>query len=275
MAKTCAVAMPSDLNEDIRKLIYEEPPPEVKLPMYHSKFSKKVREDAKKVKNCHKTFGYAEVPLEPPTNFLKKKTRVVHRPLVDKQKYPQEAKPGLPPKPKSGRTKEEEREQKNFRKDNIVRVVRAVPKQPVPQVIDTRTGHAQKLETSGLQPKYIYRKGYGKVPSYLRQRYQPTYQEEQEAKEEERKKKPPLKYVTEEEREEMLIGLKKNWELLQKEFQLLPMVTDTVPKIKRKTQLEKRLKELEKDIDLIERNPVIYVACDNDRDSPRDSLKCS
>ncbi|KAG8274718.1 hypothetical protein J6590_101661, partial [Homalodisca vitripennis] len=117
--------------------------------------------------------------------------------------------------------------------------------------------------------------GYGKVPSYLRQRYQPTYQEEQEAKEEERKKKPPLKYVTEEEREEMLIGLKKNWELLQKEFQLLPMVTDTVPKIKRKTQLEKRLKELEKDIDLIERNPVIYVACDNDRDSPRDSLKCS
>lgn len=37
------------------------------------------------------------------------------------------------------------------------------------------------------------------------------------------------------------------------------MVTDTVPKIKRKSQLEKQLKDLEKDIDLIERNPVIYV----------------
>lgn len=59
-------------------------------------------------------------------------------------------------------------------------------------------------------------------------------------------------------------GLKQNWEELQKEFQLLPMVTDTVPKIKRKVQLEKRLKELEKDIDLIERNPIIYVAYDQE-----------
>lgn len=42
------------------------------------------------------------------------------------------------------------------------------------------------------------------------------------------------------------------------------MVTDTVPKIKRKVQLEKRLKELEKDIDLIERNPIIYVAYDQE-----------
>lgn len=59
-------------------------------------------------------------------------------------------------------------------------------------------------------------------------------------------------------------GLKKNWKELQKEFQLLPMVTDTVPKIKRKTQLEKQLKELEKDIDLIERNPIIYVCRDQE-----------
>lgn len=69
-------------NEDIRNLIYQAPPPDEKFPMYHSKFSKKVREDTKKVKSCHKTFGYAEVPLDPPSNFLKKKTRMVRRPFV-------------------------------------------------------------------------------------------------------------------------------------------------------------------------------------------------
>lgn len=69
-------------NEDIRNLIYQAPLPDEKFPMYHSKFSKKVREDTKKVKSCHKTFGYAEVPLDPPSNFLKKKTRMVRRPFV-------------------------------------------------------------------------------------------------------------------------------------------------------------------------------------------------
>lgn len=69
-------------SEDIRNLIQREPPKEEKFPMYHSKFSKKVREDAKKHISCHKTFGYAEVPLDPPTKFLKKRTRIVRRPLV-------------------------------------------------------------------------------------------------------------------------------------------------------------------------------------------------
>lgn len=76
-------------NEDIRNLIYQAPPPDEKFPMYHSKFSKKVREDTKKVKSCHKTFGYAEVPLDPPSNFLKKKTRIVRRPFVGEGSFGQ------------------------------------------------------------------------------------------------------------------------------------------------------------------------------------------
>lgn len=77
-------------NEDIRNLIYQAPPPDEKFPMYHSKFSKKVREDTKKVKSCHKTFGYAEVPLDPPSNFLKKKTRMVRRPFVGMHSFVKE-----------------------------------------------------------------------------------------------------------------------------------------------------------------------------------------
>lgn len=69
-------------NEDIRKLIPKKAPLEEKFPMYHSKFSKKVREDVKKYKDCHRTMGYAEVQLDPPDKFLKKKTRIVRRPCV-------------------------------------------------------------------------------------------------------------------------------------------------------------------------------------------------
>lgn len=46
---------------------------------------------------------------------------------------------------------------------------------------------------------------------------------------------------------------------MQKEFQLLPMITDTIPKINRKVKLEKDLQALEKDIILIEKHPYIYI----------------
>lgn len=46
---------------------------------------------------------------------------------------------------------------------------------------------------------------------------------------------------------------------MQKEYQLLPIITDTIPKILRKTKLENDLKQLEKDISLIEKHPYIYI----------------
>lgn len=53
--------------------------------------------------------------------------------------------------------------------------------------------------------------------------------------------------------------LKNNWELMQKAFLQLPMLTDTIPKILRKTKMEQELKQLEKDIALVESNPYIYI----------------
>lgn len=46
---------------------------------------------------------------------------------------------------------------------------------------------------------------------------------------------------------------------MQKEFQLLPMITDTIPKVLKKVKLEKQLQELEKDIRLIEKHQYIYL----------------
>lgn len=53
--------------------------------------------------------------------------------------------------------------------------------------------------------------------------------------------------------------LKTNWQLMQKAFLQLPMLTDTIPKINKKVKLEKELKQLEKDIALVEDNPYIYI----------------
>ncbi|XP_015114584.1 enkurin [Diachasma alloeum] len=74
-----------------------------------------------------------------------------------------------------------------------------------------------------------------------------------------KKKEAMCRYVTDEERAELLYGMKKKFEELMHEFQVLPFLTDTPPKAKRKAKMEKDLNQLEKDIDLIERHPRIYV----------------
>jgi len=61
-------------------------------------------------------------------------------------------------------------------------------------------------------------------------------------------------------REELLTGLKKNWEVLHHQYQGLSVVTDTAPKKARKERMEAEMKQLEKDIELIERHKVILVS---------------
>lgn len=99
------------------------------------------------------------------------------------------------------------------------------------------------------------------------------------------KKQPLCHYITRDEREQLLNvsitvfcindqymqllsdilkGLKKNWEELQKQYQGLPILTDTMPKKMKKSKLEASLKQLEKDIVLVERHPYIYVYNDAD-----------
>lgn len=60
-------------------------------------------------------------------------------------------------------------------------------------------------------------------------------------------------------REELLAGLKKNWETLHHQYQGLSVVTDTAPKKARKERMEAEMKQLERDIELIERHRVILV----------------
>ncbi len=71
-----------------------------------------------------------------------------------------------------------------------------------------------------------------------------------------------MEQVAQRERDELLAGLKKNWEDLHHQFQGLSVITDTVMKKARKEKLEAEMKQLETDIDLIEKHKVIYITND-------------
>ncbi len=61
-------------------------------------------------------------------------------------------------------------EPKDFTKINIQNAVRAVPRQPPARAVDTRRGSTLLLETSGLEPKYIFRKVSVSAPAPSRRR---------------------------------------------------------------------------------------------------------
>ena len=59
---------------------------------------------------------------------------------------------------------------KNFITNNAVENIMSVPKKPAAKFVDTKDGKTNNLEPSGLVPKYLKKKDYGKTPAYLVQR---------------------------------------------------------------------------------------------------------
>ncbi|XP_026818303.1 enkurin-like [Rhopalosiphum maidis] len=251
----------SNYQENIKYLIQRPKTPVIKPPIHRSMFNNSIRREFQLNKRCHQTMGYAEVKVNEPSEFLKKKSRKVIRPFVEKTKtsdknpvqclrYPN--KPS--PKKKISR---------NFLHKNVVDVVRKAPPLPKHRVQDSRNGHIIVLDEAGLEPLYVLKKDFGKLPFYIEKIYKKNETIRQEEIERIRAIKPPLRRLPEEERYVLLTGLKINWAELHKQFLLLPMLTDSVTKINRKTNLENQLKSLEKDIDLLEKYPNLYV-CDED-----------
>ena len=69
---------------------------------------------------------------------------------------------------------------KNFITTNAVENIMSVPKKPAANFADTRGGSTHPLEPSGLTPKYIKKKEYGKTPAYLVKRKEDTEKAQQE-----------------------------------------------------------------------------------------------
>ena len=249
-------------SESIYNLIpraVEKPP---KPPRYTSKFKLNVKEEMKINKSPSKSMGPAKVLAPSTENFLKKHSSEPKFPAVtDKpsQRNQIKKKPSVPKhdeKPLMGI-----RSNKNFINTNAVESIMSVPKKPVPKFVDTRHGDNNLLENSGLLPKYVSKADYGQVPDYLKKRNEEVIkaQQEYDAYIRERMRQGAMKQLTDEERDEIISGLKQNWEELHHQYQGLSVVTDTLPKKNRKERMEAEMKQLERDIELIEKHKVIYI----------------
>lgn len=231
----------------------------------------------------HATMGLPQETLPDPCDFLKKKTgKLSHTQKITPTKHFCQRKEKLfatkeDIKAYDTKKKEAANVERNFISENIKTVLKMKPKEPEPRVVLEAHGESKRLR-DGLEPIYIKTSSFGKTPDYLQAMIKNREKLHQMQKDATGVEKPKCHYIRRDEREQLLEvrnflfsyifliflqGLKHNWEELQKQYQGLPILTDTIPKINRKSKLEAELKQLEKDIVLVERHPYIYVYDDN------------
>ncbi|XP_030765552.1 enkurin [Sitophilus oryzae] len=251
-----------------------------KSPKYKSKFRDKNKHAlhfyAKNIKN-HATMGIPQEEPPDPQNYLKKRTGKPSYTSNIPKKEPKLCRNlNLPHKEDTPlvkdlleASKKHEKEvlsTKDFIKDNIATVKSMKTKEPDHKIVVDRVGTTVHPEANGWEPVYIKKSIFGKTPNYLVRFNKIKEKEYQMRKDASGKQQPKCRYIRRDEREELLKGLKQNWEELQKQYQGLPILTDTIPKKVRKSKLEDELKQIEKDIVLVERHPYIYIY--NDAEFP-------
>ena len=256
-----------EVEESIYSLIPRTPPAVFKPRRYKSIHSEKVQKELNLNKNHTKTMGPGRYPPPDTKNFLKKQEKESKKTTVNdlegdlaRKSREMARKPAVPrrdERPVMGSKTE-----KNFIKSNAIENINANAKKSEPKYVDAPSGSTHPLVPSGLVPKYVVKKEYGKVPGYLEKRKeeQTLAQESYDQFVLEQQKSGALKQLSEKDRQAVIEGLKKNWEDLYKQYQGLSVVTDTAPKKARKERLEADMKRLEKDIEVMEGHTVIYVS---------------
>jgi len=250
------------MEESIYQLIPKEEYQPGKAARHHSKFTGRVKNEYTKEKADYKTMGPAKVQTRQPQEFLKKHEHEPQLPEKSSFKYSDDErrKPNVPRK--DDRPIMGLKTTKNFITQNAVENIMSVPKKPDRNYVDTKKGDKQPLDPSGMEPKYVNKKDFGQTPEYIERRKieMARAQEEYNQYVAEHFRRGAMQQLSEGEREDILNGLKANWELLHHEYQGLSVVTDTAPKKNRKERMEAEMKQLERDIEQIEKHRCIYIA---------------
>ncbi|XP_056219727.1 enkurin [Seriola aureovittata] len=245
--------------ESVYNLIPKEEVHTQKPPMYMSKFRPLVVLEKKSTKDAMRTMGPAKVEVPSPDKYLKKHSKEPK--LPEKTQCSKEVRHIYTTRKPSVPARTDNPPLVMHTKRDYIKTTTLVPMKPQPTFVDTKKGHKQRLENSGLVPKYIKKKDYGEVPEYLLQRSE----EEQRAQEEydnfvkEQKEQGAMKHLSDEERQAVVEGLKKSWDEVHHEYQGLSLVIDTLSKKAHKARLEVAMKQLENDINLFERFKSIYI----------------
>lgn len=253
-----------NMGESIYNLIPKTPEKIVKPDRYRSKFKSSVENEQNANKMDCKTMGPAEVTLNDPGSFMKKRSKLPNRPSKADFKYPDDEKrrpkvPNHAERPAMGA-----KSTKNFIRANAVENIMSVPKKSAANFADTKNGAIQQLESSGMTPMYIKKREYGKAPKYLVQRKELTakLQKDYDDYVKGSLQRGAMKCLSELEMQNIICGLKTNWEEIHHQYQGLSVVTDTAPKKNRKERMEAEMDQLEKDIELLEKHAKIYISSD-------------
>eukprot|EP00050_Salpingoeca_kvevrii_P006843 m.292081 g.292081 ORF g.292081 m.292081 type:complete len:260 (-) comp12564_c0_seq1:225-1004(-) len=226
-------------------------------PRYRSQFADKVKAELSPRKGPGGGTMGPKVTVDS-TQFLKRGGGTRH--VAEPQKKDRTKTKPRPPGPHDTTTRPA-RQQKDFIKTNAVHAITAVPTKKEGIVID---GAGQRFDAgeAGLLPKYSKKKDFGKTPAYL------TKKKQQEAADREAyehyaaeaaARNSPYYQVSEQERQQLVRGLKANWEQLHHEYQSLPVLADTAAKKHKRAQMEAQLNQIEKDIERLEKHTIILV----------------
>jgi len=253
-------------EESIYNIIPRPLPKHAKPERYQSKFRESVKEEKKINKTECKTMGPPKVAPNDPDSFMKKRSKLPDMSEKKDFKYPDEdqRKPSVPKRsdvPIMGA-----KSNKNFIESNAVQNIMSVPKRPACNFVDAKDGSIHLLEPSGLTPRFIKKRDYGKTPTYLVKRKEAleNAQDEYESYVQNSLQRGAMKCLPESERQNLLAGLKSNWEDLQHQYQGLSVVTDTTSKKNRKERMEAEMNELEREIECLEKHTKIYIVTGKD-----------
>jgi len=110
------------------------------------------------------------------------------------------------------------------------------------------------------EPTEIFKhENYGKIPAYLIENQRAVKQEKDESEARREMEKPTVRILPEKERQELLTGLKDEWNKTNGFYQQMTHLVqlDTIGKIRRKEAFETKLTQLEKDIETLSKPHVI------------------
>ncbi|XP_028822283.1 enkurin isoform X3 [Denticeps clupeoides] len=268
--------------ESIYNLIPREEVKDDKPPRYMSKFREQTKLERQANKAASRTMGPAKVEAPAPEKFLLKHSKEPRLPDKKPFSYPDNTARKAPLPVNTDPAGAGSSARKDFVKTNAMETIAATARRPQPVYADTKTGHKNLLENSGLVPKYLKKKvrekrmaremafktdawllqDFGQTPDYILQRREEARRAQQQFDRyvAEHVEQGSMKQLSREEKDAILQGLKQKWAELNHQYQGLSVVTDTAPKKNRKERLEQEMKQLEKDIAVMERHKTIYIS---------------
>lgn len=158
-----------------------------------------------------------------------------------------------------GSTKSSVSSSKNFIKINTERAIASRPRYPALRRVDSPHGTRVPLKESGMEPNYLQKSDYGKLPKYLRRVKQEKVQisKDCEEKVEEIVEIGEKLQYSEDEKEQVVFFLEDYLKELNKKYQTLPLAMDTIGKQQRKHELESLMDEVQRSILFMKSNEVI------------------